>query len=168
VPLTVLLNRTQTRKFSYTESYEGPYSVGRRGLEPLTPCASCRKNLFVAVRRGPCTCSDLERLFATVRSRSAPVAPLAVKLAVKPSRRTRSDESSRVSIQRAPIVPARRAAARAAGTSSSEGPAGRRLLPFDEIGERPPTAKADSRGALQAPAEERVCDSLTGCLRRSC
>ncbi len=53
----------------------GPYAirvclVGRKGLEPLTPCASCTSGGFTPVRRSPETLANTRLPFSGVQRRS--------------------------------------------------------------------------------------------------
>jgi hypothetical protein len=101
------------------------FRVGRRGLEPLTPCASCRNGPSSGVHRRPCTTSEQVLLSMTVPTRSPPDARLAVNLAVKLRNRTRTNEASwlsergtiaRVAARLGPLPPAH--CSRYAGTRS--------------------------------------------------
>ena len=58
-------------------------SVGRRGLEPLTPCASCSAGTFAAVRRRPLSAADLVLQSVVVRSRTQKTAPVATFVATR-------------------------------------------------------------------------------------
>jgi hypothetical protein len=53
------------------------FRVGRRGLEPLTPCASCRKDVFREVHKCPPQAVDQGLLSKPVRGRSSEVVPVA-------------------------------------------------------------------------------------------
>jgi hypothetical protein len=58
--------------------------VGRRGLEPLTPCASCVFDSFRAVHPGPSQTADQDFLFTSVHCRSYPFAGVAYIVAYTP------------------------------------------------------------------------------------